>query len=115
MIVFAITLSHARLGKPDDMIRIAARTLHFTVWPAESHHDSFAVLEIGEGQNRFLKCLDAVHESISMGHFVWSVKYIIADISAIPLVSGITISISARATAGRVGWNYLSACVWPDA
>src|SRR6266446_5316760 len=72
-----VAFPDAILGKVGDLLGAAMRAFHHAIGPAKFHHDHFAVLKIAEVDDRFLKSLDAVHETI-MRLFVRYVKYIIA-------------------------------------
>src|SRR5678810_683400 len=71
-----VALPDSILGKIGDFLGAAMWASNHAIGPAKFHHDSFAVLKITEVDDRFLKSLDALHETI-MRLFAWYVKYII--------------------------------------
>lgn len=73
MIVLAVAFPDAFFLDPEDFLRLAARALYNAVGPAERDHERFAVLQIGEVENGFLKSLWRFHVMI-MRLSAWSVK-----------------------------------------
>jgi hypothetical protein len=80
-LMLRVTLPHAGLGEPRDVIRTAARAGYNAIRPAKFNHKLAAVLEIGEVQNRVPECVWRFHES-SMQQNERYVKYVIALILA---------------------------------
>ncbi len=64
MIVLAVAFPDALFLDPEDFLGLASRALHGTVGPAEGDHERFAVLEISEVDNGFLKSLWRFHVMI---------------------------------------------------
>ena len=64
MIVLAVALPNAFFLDPEDFLGLAARAIHYAIWPAKRDHERFAVLEIGEVENCFLKGLRRFHVMI---------------------------------------------------
>src|SRR6266436_3066753 len=50
-----VALEYAGIGQVVHIARSAIRTQHLTIWPAKRDHEGFAVLKIGEVDDRFLE------------------------------------------------------------
>ena len=66
MVVLAVALPNALFLDPEDFFRLAARALHYAVWPAKTDHEALAVVEISEVQNGFLEAFGCVTHTMIM-------------------------------------------------
>jgi len=64
VIVLAVAFPDTLFLDPEDFLGLAARAFYNTIGPAERDHERFAILEIGEVENGFLKSLWRFHVMI---------------------------------------------------
>ena len=63
VIVFAVALPYALFSNPENLLRLAARALHYAVRPAQLHHELTAMLEVRKPYDGLLESIGHFHVS----------------------------------------------------
>ena len=63
MVMLAVTLPYPLVSNPENLLRLATRTLHHAIGPAEFHHELAAMLEVRKPYDGLLKGIGRFHAS----------------------------------------------------